>query len=315
MSFRRDELARLTAAHGAVVRVVVAEVAGSAPREPGAAILVWADGDRGTIGGGALEFEAIARAREMLGRGLTDRLDRVPLGPALGQCCGGAVTLVSEVWTEARIAGVTDTVLARPIPDKGTGMPLSVKRLLARARGEGFLPAPRVVQGWFVEPVTVPERPIWIWGAGHVGRALVAVLAPLPGVALTWVDIDAGRFPEVPAGVTQRIAANPALLVADAPADAEHLIMTFSHALDLELCHRLLGHGFAFAGLIGSASKWARFRSRLSALGHADARISRICCPIGQPALGKHPQAIALGVAADLLRVRTVEANAREQRA
>ncbi|HEY0274759.1 MAG TPA: XdhC family protein, partial [Paenirhodobacter sp.] len=87
-----------------------------------------------------------------------------------------------------------------------------------------------------------------------------------------------------------------------APADARHLILTFSHALDLDLCHRLLRHGFSRCGLIGSASKWARFRSRLSALGHSDAQILRIACPIGDPTLGKHPQAIAVGVAAALLR-------------
>ena len=90
--------------------------------------------------------------------------------------------------------------------------------------------------------------------------------------------------------------------MAGAPQDAEHLILTFSHALALDLCHRLLMHGFRACGLIGSASKWARFRSRLAGLGHAPAQIARIRCPIGDPALGKHPQAIAISVAADLLR-------------
>jgi xanthine dehydrogenase accessory factor len=160
------------------------------------------------------------------------------------------------------------------------------------------------VQGWMIEPVTAPAREIWIWGAGHVGRAIVAVLAPLPGLRLTWIDTDAARFPEVAAGVVQRIAANPGDLVTGAPREAEHLVLTFSHALDLELCHRLLRHGFGTLGLIGSATKAARFRSRLAALGHADAQISRIRCPIGQPELGKHPQAIAVGVAADLLTGR-----------
>ena len=78
--------------------------------------------------------------------------------------------------------------------------------------------------------------------------------------------------------------------------------MTFSHALDLELCHRLLTHGFTRCGLIGSATKWARFRSRLTTLGHGADRIAQIDCPMGEPALGKHPQAIALGVAVQMLR-------------
>lgn len=305
MSFDGEALARLIAVHGAVVRVVVAEVAGSAPREAGASMAVWADGQDGTIGGGALEFEAAARARAMLGSGAGDRLDRMALGPALNQCCGGAVTLLSEVWDRARLETVTGTPVARPLPGGAAEMPLSVRRILARARGEGFRPAARMVHGWFVEPFESPSREIWIWGAGHVGRALVAVLGPLPGLRLTWIDTDAGRFPEVPEGVVQRIAASPATLVSEAPQSAEHLVLTFSHALDLELCHRLLNHGFGSLGLIGSETKWARFRSRLKALGHPDARISRITCPIGQPELGKHPQAIAVGVAAELLKKTT----------
>jgi xanthine dehydrogenase accessory factor len=306
MSFDRAALDRLIGAHGAAVRVVVAEVAGSAPREAGAAMMVWAGGQEGTIGGGALEFEAAALARAMLAGGAADRLDRMALGPALNQCCGGAVTLLSEVWDRVRLDDLTGSVVARPLPGGVGEMPLAVRHLLSRARGEGFRPAARVVQGWFIEPVTAPAREIWIWGAGHVGRALIAVLSPLPGLRLTWIDTDAMRFPEVPQGVVQRIAANPATLVTEAPPEAEHLVLTFSHALDLELCHRLLTHGFGALGLIGSDTKWARFRSRLRALGHPEARIARIDCPIGQPELGKHPQAIAVGVAAELLRQRTI---------
>lgn len=305
MSFDRAAMDRLIAVHGAVVRVVVAEVAGSAPREAGAAMLVWAGGQDGTIGGGALEYEAVARAGGMLARGADDRLDRMALGPALNQCCGGAVTLLSEVWDAARLEGLRDPVVARPLPGGKDDVPLTVRRIMARARGEGFRPAARVVQGWFIESVAEPARDIWIWGAGHVGRALVTVLAPLPGLTITWIDTAAGRFPQVPDDVVPRIAANPATLVETAPADAEHLVLTFSHALDLELCHRILGYGFGSLGLIGSETKWARFRSRLRALGHPDARISRIVCPIGRPDLGKHPQAIAIGVAADLLTKRT----------
>uniref|UniRef100_UPI0039B97F56 xanthine dehydrogenase accessory protein XdhC n=1 Tax=Albidovulum sp. TaxID=1872424 RepID=UPI0039B97F56 len=195
-------------------------------------------------------------------------------------------------------------VLARPLPGADGEMPLAVRRLLARARGEGLRPPAGVVQGWMAEPVAVAEREIWVWGAGHVGRALVAVLSPLPGLRLTWIDTDAARFPTVPEGVAQRIAANPADLVPEAPAGAEHLIVTFSHALDLELCHRLLGHGFGALGLIGSETKRARFRTRLRTLGHTEAQIARIRCPIGERAFGKHPQAIAVGVAAEVLRTK-----------
>jgi len=128
------------------------------------------------------------------------------------------------------------------------------------------------------------------------------VMAPLPDWSITWIDVAADRFPDTcPDGVTILPAADPARLVAHAPAEAHHLIVTYSHELDLALCHALLSHDFAAAGLIGSATKWARFRSRLRDLGHAPAQISRIACPIGDPSLGKHPQAIAVGVAAALM--------------
>jgi xanthine dehydrogenase accessory factor len=288
------------AAHGAVARVVVAAVHGSAPREAGAAMLVWAGGEAGTIGGGALEWEATATARRMLPAG-GPAVERVPLGPARGQCCGGAVTLVTEVWDAARLdalrieAGMAVRALGPGDP------PLAIARALARARGEGIR-ALTFAGGWLAEPVAEATRAIWVWGAGHVGRALVGVLAPLPGLALTWLDVASDRFPaSVPDGVTVRAAADLPALVAGAPGHAEHYVMTFSHALDLDLCHRLLGHGFGRLGLIGSATKRARFRSRLLALGHDAASVARIACPIGDPALGKHPQAIAIGVAAELL--------------
>lgn len=297
-------------AHGRVARVVVAGHEGSAPREAGAAMLVWAKGQSGTIGGGALEFAAVARARDMLVMG-GQRADRVPLGPTLGQCCGGAVTLWSEVFDAEGLPKPVAGVVAR-----GPGeMPLAVSRVLAAARGQGVLPKAGLVSGWMVEPVAQPLRQIWVWGAGHVGRALVAVLALLPGLSVTWVDTGVDRFPErLPEGVTMLPAADPAVLAAHAPVEADHLILTFSHALDLELCHQLLFRGFASCGLIGSATKWARFQSRLKALGHAPQDISRIRCPIGDPAFGKHPQEIAVGVAADILRQRRAVAR-KEMRA
>lgn len=302
MSFDAASLRAAVARHGAVARVVVAEAAGSAPREAGAAMLVWPGGQSGTIGGGALEFEAARRAIAAIAEG-RDRLDREPLGPALGQCCGGAVTLLTEVWTEARLETVEGDMVARPVPGAPRDMPLPVRRLIAAARNRGARTAPLLLDGWMVEPVSRPSRALWVWGAGHVGRAIVATLAPLPDFEVTWIDTSPERFPpDVPEGVTPLVAVDPADVVGYAPAEAEHLILTYSHALDLELCHRLLTHGFGSCGLIGSRTKWARFRSRLAALGHTDASISRIRCPIGHPELGKHPQAIAVGVAHELLR-------------
>lgn len=286
------------------VRVVVAETRGSVPREVGASMVITRDGVAGTIGGGALEFEAIRRAQEVLVSGV-ERVDRLPLGPALGQCCGGAVTLLTETWSEVRLSGL-DGLFARPLPGVSGDMPLAVSRMLAAARNSGTMPRPGVVDGWMIEPVSGPGRAVWVWGAGHVGRAIVGILASLPDLDIKWADSDRARFPDrLPEGVEMLIASNPADLVTLAPGHAEHLVLTYSHSLDLELCHRILARPFRSLGLIGSATKWARFRSRLSALGHSEAQIRRILCPIGDPSLGKHPQAIALGVAADIVRAGT----------
>lgn len=233
------------------IRVTVLRTAGSVPRDVGTQMLVWPDRIVGTIGGGALEWEAMRTARDMLRDGRETAQETVPLGPARGQCCGGSVTLGFAVTEEL---------------DKPVG------------------------------------KDLWIYGAGHVGRALVAVMAPLPDFAITWVDTGADRFPaRIPDGVTPLVAADPARIVARAPKDADHLIMTYAHEMDLALCHALLSGAFGSVGLIGSATKWARFRRKLHALGHTDEQIARIGCPIGDPRLGKHPQAIALGVATAMI--------------
>ena len=230
------------------IRITVTKTAGSVPREAGTQMLVWADRTEGTIGGGRLEWDAMAEARRMLCEGRTEHRARIPLGPALGQCCGGSVSLL---WEEAEAITIT------------------------------------------------PARPLWIYGAGHVGRALVNVIAPLPDFDITWIDTAAGRFPQT--DVTTLVASDPTLVVKHAPTDADHLILTYSHEIDFALCHAVLNHAFHSVGLIGSATKWARFRARLAALGHSNAQISRIACPIGDPSLGKHPAEIALGVATAMI--------------
>jgi len=291
------------ARHGRLARVLVAAAQGSAPREAGAAMLVWPDGQSGTIGGGALAWEAAARARAVLAGKAAPGLARRPLGPGLGQCCGGAVTLLTEVIDAGRLCEIeaAGPLWARRV-DGPLAAPLAVEGLVARARRGTEAPAASLVGGWMVEPLRAPAHLLWLHGAGHVGRAIVATLAPLPDWGITWVDTAPERFPaEMPEGVDRLVAADPARAVAHAPVAAHHLILTYSHALDLALCDAVLRRGFASAGLIGSATKWARFRKRLAAAGHDAAEIARIACPIGDPALGKHPQAIAVGTVAALL--------------
>lgn len=259
---RADQaLAQAVERHGAVCRVVVSGTKGSTPREVGAEMLVWSDGQSGTIGGGRLEYDAAAKARAMLAGGAAPCRRVYALGPALGQCCGGVVT-----------------VSFSPVAAEGTSHTRDTSEL-------------------------AQTTPLWLYGAGHVGRAIVDVLAPLPQFAITWVDTGLERFPDpVPLGVCALPTARPELAMRSAPAQAHHLIVTYSHDLDFALCHTALGQPFASCGVIGSATKWVRFRKRLGELGHEDAQISRIACPIGEPELGKHPQAIAVGVAGRLLK-------------
>ena len=231
-----------------VIRITITKTAGSVPRDAGTQMLVWADRTEGTIGGGALEWQAIAEARKMLAEDRAEHNARIPLGPNLGQCCGGSVSLL---WERAD------------------------------------------------EMTQPPARPLWIYGAGHVGRALVHVMAPLPGYEITWVDTHSDRFPET--DVTTLVARDPALAAKHAPPHADHLILTYSHEIDLALCHALLSQPFHSIGLIGSATKWARFKTRLAALGHSPEQVARIACPIGNPSLGKHPTTIALGVATAMI--------------
>ena len=293
-------------ARGRVARVVIAGHKGSTPRESGTSMLVFADGSAGTIGGGRLEFDAVASAREMLAGESGTRVRRQALGPALGQCCGGTVTLVTEVWDAARYRAEVDGaewpfagIFARRIEGEEDLPDRLQRRLTAAAEGSAEVPT-QLVDGWLIEQVWRERTPVYIYGAGHVGAALAQVLAPMPRFEVHVVDPRADLLEALPDGVL-RHGGVPHEAMETAPPKAAHFIMTPEHEYDLELCHRLLGQRFSYAGLIGSATKWARFRKRLAALGHSPTAIDQIESPIGDPSLGKHPQAIAVGVAARLL--------------
>ena len=145
-----------------------------------------------------------------------------------------------------------------------------------------------------------------LFGAGHTGRALAPLLAGLP-FQVTWVDERPTEFPdELPAGVRVRPVAEPQAEVDQAPPGALYLVMTHSHQRDLELCARVMSRGdFAYLGLIGSATKRARFEHRFRESGLDDAVIDRLTCPIGIAGIsGKEPAEIAVSVAVQLLRIR-----------
>jgi xanthine dehydrogenase accessory factor len=195
--------------------------------------------------------------------------------------------------------------------DGYAGLPLQVFRVTrdilsgARPPGAVFLPASKRGPAWFIESVERTRTPLFLYGAGHVGRALVSVLSGLP-FDVTWIDTSKDRFPSgirEKAGLATLVARDLAAIARTAPAGAFHLVMTYSHPLDLAICHAVLGSGtFAYLGLIGSATKRSRFMKRLRELGHNEGALSRLTCPIGIPNVtGKEPAIIAISVAAQLL--------------
>ncbi|MCC2095822.1 MAG: xanthine dehydrogenase accessory protein XdhC [Hyphomicrobiales bacterium] len=322
--------------HAPAVRIVVASVEGSAPREAGAVLWVSQTQTFGTIGGGRLEFEAIAHARAMMARSAGDEewrrdLRAWPLGPSLGQCCGGAVRILFERYggkETATVAGIVseasgDAMVLHPLRSgeppllirdrqhaRTLGLPLARAMLDmlsgARPRAAIYVPGPDNQSGWYIEPVQQQPIPLFLYGAGHVGREIVRIAAGLD-FDLHWVDTHADRFPEsTPASVTIVPARQPEKIAAAAPANAFHLVLTYSHALDFDICRTLLASGaFGFLGLIGSQTKRTRFLRRLAASGIATHALTRLTCPIGIAALkGKEPATIAVGVAAQLVVVR-----------
>ena len=321
----------------ALVRVALASVLGSAPRETGASMLVGADSLRGSIGGGNLEFKATEIARAMLGQGTAWQVTSFPLGPALGQCCGGYV----ELWFErieagqraafapfaaARSSATAECILATVAgPDQPSRRALLAQDACnafddpaldrwvedeAAAMQEEETADARLARNgsWtlLLERLGVPVTPLYLFGAGHVGRALVSVLSGLP-FEVTWVDGRERVFPELlPANVSAHASPDPAALVRDAPPGACFLVLTHSHALDYEVCREILRRDdFSFAGLIGSHTKAARFAHRLARDGITAERVGQLVCPIGIAGIaGKQPEAIAVAVAAQLLRLR-----------
>ncbi|MBQ5941835.1 xanthine dehydrogenase accessory protein XdhC [Massilia sp. AB1] len=307
----------LTAAPGVpAVLVTVARVEGSVPREPGARMLVQADGFLGTIGGGHLEHRALDIARAMLRDGRNACLERFPLGPSLGQCCGGIAYLAFEPVDAEQLA----LLAARRNEDSWRLVALDGQaqwglfdgqgRLLAGQAGPSFaLDAGTHVlveeggRRWLLDAVLAPRAHLMLFGAGHVGAAIVRALAELP-CRVTWVDEREEEFPAtVPANVSIEATDTPEALVEKAPRGTTFLVMTHSHALDLRLSHAILSRPWDdWYGLIGSDTKRRQFEHRLRERGILEARLAAMVCPIGLPGIaGKAPAVIAASVAAQLL--------------
>jgi xanthine dehydrogenase accessory factor len=298
-----DALSRMLLAEASAVRVVVAATRGSAPREPGACMLVSAAAVEGTIGGGHLEFRAIEIARGMLGQsepGAT-RLDRFALGATLGQCCGGAV----ELWFERFGSEDRDFISRALAAREADADVLLITRLEPGHAPQRTIATQAPASADLVERLQPALSPLRLFGAGHVGSALVSVLAALP-FRVTWVDSREDAFPTmVPANASIVCSDAPEAEVATAPPGAFYLVVTHSHDLDYAIVRAILGRDdFAWAGLIGSATKAKRFMQRLARQGVAPERIARLVCPIGIAGIeSKLPGAIAVAVAAQLQQV------------
>jgi len=230
-----------------MIRVEITRTRGSSPRETGAAMFVGPQGVSGTIGGGQLEYMAIDRARQMLARGETQAIMDVPLGPEIGQCCGGRVELSLT----------------------------------------------RVAQG-----PAAPDHPqVLVFGAGHVGRALIRTLALLP-LRPILIDQRAGELAQA-SGET-RLTPLPEAEIRDAPLGTSHIILTHDHALDFLLAAEALRRLDApYIGMIGSRTKLAQFRRFARAQG---LDTDRLTCPIGAGySRDKRPEIIAAFTAAEII--------------
>jgi xanthine dehydrogenase accessory factor len=302
-------LAEALARGEAAVLVHLVELKGSGPREPGAQMLVTEGAIVGTIGGGELERSAMLKARELLHSGGA-ALERYALGPELNQCCGGSVTVAFEPFAPADCAWVSKLVRAgeEPTPSIRT-LSFDAQGRFRRDWSTGNDDEPSFAVSLGSDGVAIRERinpakqALWLFGAGHVGRALAPALAPL-GFAMTWIDGRAGQFPEPPlTRVKQLSLAMPELAVDEAPPNTIFLVMTHSHPLDEAVCEAILRReDFAYLGLIGSDTKRARFVGRLGQAGIPAEQLKRLICPIGLPNIAsKEPAAIAASVAADLL--------------
>lgn len=245
-----DALANLQKTGESGVLVTILGSAGSAPRKSGSKMLVTADQCFDTIGGGQLEFLLIQKARELL---LNDHsepvLEHFPLGPKLGQCCGGSVSAL-------------------------------------------------------LEPITTCGFRIALFGAGHVGHALVNVLAPLD-CQITWIDSRAELFPEeIPGNVQVCISDQPELEVEDLQEGTFVLVVTHNHQLDFAITEAILKNDNSrWLGVIGSETKAKRFRQRLEHKGNfSQTQIDHMRCPVGLESIGgRKPAEIAIAIAAEIL--------------
>ncbi len=283
------------------VMVTVASIVGSTPREVGARIIITADDLFGTIGGGNLEFQTCKIARDQLEKPESQHLKRFPLGAGLGQCCGGLVNLLFEP-----VVGVCDWIrvaLDYERLNKEWVREVPIHQGLVRVRAYDDDES-GLIDGIFVEVNRSDDIDLTLFGAGHVGRAIVKAMADLP-VRIRWVDSRENEFPiEVPSNVEVICTHTPEAEVDAASTNAYFLVMTHQHSLDQLLCETILKRdNFVYFGLIGSSSKRRMFETRMQRRGMDAEKFERMNCPIGISGIqNKQPAMIAISVAAQIMQ-------------
>ncbi len=291
---------------GRVALVTICRVQGSIPRECGTKMLVGPDIIAGTIGGGALEHLAIRQARQMVvtGRPLVKHMD-VPLGPKTRQCCGGRVELLLEILDESH----APLFIAIKEAEKSYGPVHMITSLTGETAKKIILDGPashqlEIKDNQLIEPLADKRMPLYLFGAGHVGKAIAERMRNLP-FRVIWADSRETEFPNVmPENVEICLTASTSEIVASAPPGAIFLVMTYSHQIDYAVTAAILSRGDgAYCGLIGSKTKRARFLKRfLAEEGLNQDACDQLTCPIGLLSVkGKEPEIIAISVIAQLL--------------
>lgn len=349
-----QQLNQLLTAHNRLVMVTVLQTKGSTPREAGAKFFVMRTKHNGamiegTIGGGNLEYQATQIAAELLSepKQQQTKLKYFSLAAGLGMCCGGVVELLFEVldqssvvwlkqWIDAQQKQQTAILVTSLHKDAATKQVLINAAVLNRNASlpNIVLQAVYVMMDsqnnnqesslikidnslFYMESVAEKRNHLYLFGAGHVGQAIVNVLQALPW-QITWVDtrddcLSPNKIEQLPTNVSVCITDSPEFEIEQAEENAYFLVMTHDHAQDLELCEQIIKKGNAhYFGVIGSKTKRLRFEHRLRAKGLPESKIKQMVCPIGIDGISsKEAHSIAVSVIAQLLQQaeRTVNMN------
>ena len=262
MTARVQDLEQFLDRAGETVKIEITSARGSTPREAGTTMLVSKDGQFGTIGGGRLEMMGITQARELLSNGDKTSTLTVALGPEIGQCCGGNVALQLSLVDEA----TRDELLTQQN----------------------------------LRDQDLPE--VYVFGAGHVGKALAIALAPLPLRAIL-VETREEELSLATEQVEKRLTAMPESLIKSARPGSAYVVLTHDHALDFLIVQAALARtDAAYVGMIGSKTKRASFVSWHVKEGGERDDAQRLVCPIGGKVVRhKQPEVIAALTAAEIM--------------